>query len=73
MHNFVEEDGKDENVQYIVKKRRKPTKKFIYEDYVDGDVDSNENDQNEENDNNVEEVVEKNPTNIKKNSEKRYK
>ena len=61
MHNYIEDDEHDD-VQYIVKKRRKPTKKIIYEDYVDrGESDeNNENDekQNEEKET-VEEVVQK--------------
>ena len=35
MHNYIEDDDKNDDVQYVVKKGKSTCKKIIYEDYVD--------------------------------------
>ena len=62
-YDYEEIENDDENVQYVVRRKRKPTvKKIIYEDFIDGEepVDQEMKNEEEEGDR-IEETVEKKP------------
>ena len=60
--SYIDDDeNDDENVQYVVRRKRKPTvKKIIYEDYIDGEEpDINDQEMKNEEEKRIEETVEK--------------